>query len=247
MPPSDLLIEIAFCPQMQRCLADPRPHPCRAVVAAQGSASLAEHRLPQPWSGLLHSAPILFVSPNPSLRLPVAYPTGNWQPGAIAHYFNHRFDGDWIAEGNKARLTDGTYSRSIRFWVEIRQRAGELLQRQAVPGVDYALTHVVHCEAVGGIGVTDAQDYCAQQYLNRTIAASGAWVVVVLGRQARRVVQQHYGFNGETVAGPVEVGAVERWFAFLPHTNARGYRSFERCVMAEELAVLRRVVGDRRR
>ncbi|MGF1515458.1 MAG: hypothetical protein ACFB5Z_17400 [Elainellaceae cyanobacterium] len=244
MTAPDLLIEIARCPQMQRCLANPRrDHPCRDVVTAQGSATLAEHRLPQPWSGSLQ-APVLFVSPNPNLRAEVVYPDGSWPDEAIADFFNHRFNAErgWIKDGTKALLTGGTYSRSIRFWVEIRQRAAELLERDAVPGTDYALTHVVHCEAVGGAGVAAAQDCCAQTYLDRVLAHSEAKVIVVLGRQARQVVQRRYGLSPEVrVGGPVEMGR-DRWFAFLPHTNARGYRSFEKCVLPEELAELRVVL-----
>lgn len=240
MFPPNLLTDIAFCPQMQRCLAVPnQEHPCRAIVTAQRSVGLGAHRLPQPWSGQLRTAPILFISPNPSWRAAVAYPTGDWDSAAVAAFFNHRFEGEWVKEGTKAQLIDGSYSRSIRFWVEIRQRANELLQRSAVPGRDYALTHIVHCEAVNGTGVAQAQAHCTARYLDRVVEAAGARVIVVLGRQTRVVVQQRYGLeNKGPVVGPVVMGDRDRWFAFLPHTNARGYRSFQRCVSAEELTTL---------
>ncbi|MCF3607522.1 hypothetical protein L2E81_13290 [Planktothrix agardhii 1033] len=60
--------------------------------------------------------------------------------------------------------TDGTYSRVTQFWAAVRKRAIELLQRDVIPGFDYALTEIVHCKSHHEIGVEQAQEQCVQAY-----------------------------------------------------------------------------------
>lgn len=148
-----LLHEIARCPVVDLCLRDrSAKHPCREIVLSQSSASLNEHQVPEPWSGHLEQAPILFLSSNPSISLAEAYPGWSWPDELIQDYFANRFGGGntpWITQGTKSLQHDGTYSGAVAFWAAVRQRAMELLERDVVPGTDYALTEIVHCKSQG--------------------------------------------------------------------------------------------------
>lgn len=55
------------------------------------------------------------------------------------HSCEYRHNGDWV-----------------RFWAAVRKQAFRLLGHLAVPGVDYAMTEVVHCKSAGERGVADA-------------------------------------------------------------------------------------------
>ncbi|WP_196524075.1 hypothetical protein [Nostoc commune] len=44
--------------------------------------------------------------------------------------------------------------------IEVRQRAIELLERDVIPGIDYAITEIVHCKSENEIGLV-CQDYLA--------------------------------------------------------------------------------------
>ena len=167
-----LLHEIVHCPHVKSCLQNPSlEHPCREVVASQ-SHPLDAYQVPEPWSGRIEQAPILFLSSNPSISPIEDYPTGFWSEDHVDDYFNNRFSGgrkEWIINGNKPLLTDRSYGRSVRFWSAVRHRAIELLGRDVTPGMDYALTEIVHCKSRNEIGVKHAQVECVESYLLRVL------------------------------------------------------------------------------
>jgi len=83
----------------------------------------------------------------------------------------------------------------VPYWIAIRARAAELLEKQTsqvVAGTDYALTEVVRCKSQGEEGVAEARATCVREYLEPTLAASAASVIVVLGAQAKRAVCDRY-------------------------------------------------------
>jgi hypothetical protein len=70
----------------------------------------------------------------------------------------------YIADGIANRLPDGSRTSAIRFWVEVRSRAAELIpHRPLVPGIDYALTEAVRCKSHHEIGVAEAVATCSGQ------------------------------------------------------------------------------------
>lgn len=240
---NDLLLEIARCPEVKRCLAT-EGHPCARVVGDQTELRAADRQVPEPWNGDLRRAPILFVSSNPSISATEAFPRGRSSDGVIARFFEGRFgtaaDAP-IHDGARTLMADGTRSRAVRFLSSIRLRAAELLDRAPVPGRDYALTEVVHCKSRGERGVEEARGFCAERYLTRVLAASGAVVVVVLGAHARRAMAEVLDLRtGGPVAGPLEAAGRARFVAILPHPNARGVpKSLAANVGSADLARLR--------
>ncbi|MDY7014373.1 MAG: uracil-DNA glycosylase family protein [Cyanobacteriota bacterium] len=171
------------------------------------------------------------------------YPTWDWSSREVNDYFNNRFGRghkSWIIDGTKSLRTDGTYSRSTRFWAAVRQRAIELLQRDVIPGLDYALTEIVHCKSHNEIGVEQAQEQCVQAYLRRILELAKARVIVVLGVRARKVIQREFEIPTEQLLSEsIEIGGYQRFFTFLPHPNARSERTFAKCLQHDELERLR--------
>lgn len=161
----------------------------------------------------------------------------------IERNFNYRFEGGhktWILDGTKSLQTDGTYSRVTQFWAAVRKRAIELLQRDVIPGFDYALTEIVHCKSHHEIGVEQAQEQCVQAYSMRILELAKARVIVVLGTPARKVIQREFEIPPEKLLSEsIEIGGNQRLFTFLPHPNARANRSFAKCLQNDELERLR--------
>ena len=140
--------------------------------------------------------------------------------------------------------TDGK-DHANSYWAATRKLALELLEAgDAIPGVTYALSEVVHCPSVSeNKALAEAVDECSTLYLSRVVAESGAKVVVCLGRVAERTVRKIFSLPDQVkVHGPVDVGGLSRWFGFLPHPNAwtppLGY-SFEGNLSPEGLKELR--------
>jgi hypothetical protein len=52
------------------------------------------------------------------------------------------------------------------------------------PGLDFALTEVVHCKSRN----KEAQGFCSQRYLDQILCVSAAKVIVVFGQSAKDVV-----------------------------------------------------------
>jgi hypothetical protein len=238
-----LLREISHCPIIELCFRHPSTeHPCANIVRSQHSPSLADHQVPEPWSGDLEHAPILFLSSNPSLSEVEEYPRWSWPPDLTEDYFVRRFGGGrkpWVIRGVKSLQSDGTHGPAVKFWAAVRKRAEELLERAPTPGVDYALTEVVHCKSRAEEGVQEALAYCATRYLTRVLEQAGAKVIVVLGGHAKRTMQAKFRLKETSVLGPIQLGGRERYIAFLPHPNAREERSFVKRVSPDVLEALR--------
>ena len=80
-----------------------------------------------------------------------------------------------MRKGRYPLLRTGEHKeRWVRYWAAVRRRAGELLGREAVPGVDYAMSEVVHCKSARERGVGSALGECVPRYLEALVAASGA-------------------------------------------------------------------------
>ncbi|MEO8457334.1 MAG: uracil-DNA glycosylase family protein [Chloroflexota bacterium] len=239
-----LLIEVARCPIVASCIAsETRTHVCSEVVLSQECANIAEFKVPEPWSGDLENAPILFLSSNPTIDTsdnPEVYPTSNWPDTRIEDYFKNRFGGGqepWTNDLRNQR-SDGSYSRKGRYWSAVDARAAELLGRRPVPGTDYSLSEVVHCKSDGEIGVEAALQECAPRWLRRVLELAGATVVVCLGVRARAAMQELAAFGDAQYVSSTDIGGKRRALVFLPHPNARIRRSFKACLTPPQLAEL---------
>ena len=238
LPPEDslraLLLEISRCPIAELTWANAEDeYGCATIVSSQKTGRSNFHT-PEPWSGRLEEAPILFVSSNPSFFDLEIYPQLDWADDQIVDFFANRFGGgqrEWLKDGTRTMLEAGGHSTGVKFLQAVRAGAGELLQSgDVIPGHDYAITEVVHCKSGGEAGVAEALMTCSGNYLDRVLRLSAAHVVVVLGRVAREILTLSLNvpaFEVNSVYGPAIVGERERLFVFLPHPNARSGRTFE--------------------
>ena len=62
----ELLLAIARCSEAEECLRGDGSRACGEIVGVQG-VGREEFQLPEPWSGHLATAPVLFLGSNPSL------------------------------------------------------------------------------------------------------------------------------------------------------------------------------------
>jgi hypothetical protein len=188
--------------------------------------------VPEPWSGHIERAPILFVSSNPSIDHAEAYPTGGWDDSRLADFFAGRFDQrpvPWIDHRMRPLLATTPprhRDRGVSFWFAARARASELLERPAVPGVDFALTEVVHCKSESEHGVADAFGRCVETWLRPVLRAAAARVIVLFGTWARNAFHDVYGIPAQAaLTGPCDLQGSARIVVQLPHPNARGPRA----------------------
>lgn len=262
-----LLHEITHCPRIQQWFDCPQcDNPCSKIISIQHSRhpdTLDQHQVPEPWSGDIEHAPILFLSSNPaidenpSIKEREEFPLWSWPPKDIEDFFTHRYTGEhkqWIKNGIYYLQQNGSYSRKyVRFWASVRKRAEELLPKKDVKeGVDYALTEVVHCKSKGEEGVEEALQECATRYLRDVVKLSRAKVIVVLGGPAREAVEgkfknelkDEFRLSNGDAFGPLQIDERQTYIVFLPHPNARVARTFKKRLNRETLQALRDFLNE---
>ena len=233
MTRDELLLAIVHCPEIDQARGD-AGHPCAGIVGLQQPAQFQK---PEPWRGHIDTAPILFVSSNPSIRGKEAFPPADWKDQHVINHYQRCFDDDGASI--PGHIDKATYN-SVQFWREVRGRATEIIGRQAVQGSDFALTELVHCKSEGEKGVAKAHLTCAGRWLDRVLQVSGASIIVLLGRRARDHCAARWHLDkAQRVHFDVPVSGGERAVLILPHPNARGPRKVADFVTPEELARLR--------
>lgn len=219
-----LLLEVARCPNILACFeGTDLSHPCAKVVADQ-RAAFDDFHVPEPWNGQIETAPILFVCWNPSWNRHERFPTHLWSDEAIIEFFRTRFDQS---------------DQASRTWVEMRAIAKRLLGRPARPGVDYVVTDAVRCKSHGGKGASRALSECSGRYLQRTLAMSGARVVIALGKDARKTLATYFGVKEQIgVYGPMSIVDHERMLVQLGAPGSPDRRTLSEEESQEVQAVL---------
>ena len=234
MTRDELLLAIVRCPEIDRARAE-AGHPCAGIVGLQTADAF---QAPEPWRGHIDTTPILFLASNPSIGGSYEFPPARWSDDRIIDYYQRSFDRDG------GHIDEKGYN-SVAFWCGVRARATEILGRDAVPGVDFAITELVHCKSTGEQGVDRAHLTCAGRWLDRVLGVSGATVVVLLGSQARDHCVARWGLDkGRRVHFGVGTPGRERAVVVLPHPNARGRRKVGDLVSPDELGRLRALVSD---
>ncbi len=240
-----VLARITRCPIAERCL-DGERLPCSAIVGSQFAAPGRFH-VPEPWSGHISRAAVLFVSSNPSIDPAEAYPTGSWDDVQRADFFAGRFDQravPWVDHRMRPLLATtppAHRDKGTRFWFAARARASELLARLAVAGTDFALTEVVHCKSPAEVGVAEAYETCVQTWLRPVLRAAAARVIVLFGAHAKRAFADLFGVEpGMPMTGPCGIEGVYRIVLQLPHPNARAPKANCHPLTAAQFAEVRR-------
>lgn len=224
--------------------------PCERVVLAQWERGLpreeiarrwqAEHQLPEPWSGDITRARVLFVSSNPSGRPwrlgaraavpspPVpepdpahpsrrhggAFPRATWRDEEIADYFNARLSLT-VGPGGHHRMPDGSRGPYQPFWGWAAARLRELIPDGTLEA-DACLTELVRCKSLREEGVGLALATCTSRYLERTLSLSAAAVVIAVGKKARSALGVALGEIGEDRL----IGGRERFVIGLAHPSS---------------------------
>jgi len=127
----------------------------------------------------------------------------------------------------------------VRFWASIRRRAAEiwnLPHEQIRPGLDFAITEVVHCKSRQEEGVSQALDTCKKLHWDDTLRLASAKLIVVLGKVARD------SFNLAPPGAALRRHAAfqHKWVMTLPAPNARKVKkTVQAYYTREQLAIVR--------
>lgn len=209
----DLALKISSCSNFLDVL-DGKMNECVNVVNWQVDSHIERpvraevrrstfHR-PEPWAGNLSSAPIMFLSSNPSFDPRENFPTLDWDDREAADFFVDRFseridrgygaiEGTNVASQDRAILKNGETTGRVKTWYTLRSRAAVLLEKSIEDtraSNDYVMSEVVHCKSQKEKGVFDALPACVSKWFQPLLEASSAKLVIVSGEPAGRAVKQ---------------------------------------------------------
>ena len=231
-----LLLSIAHCPIAKSILKNEKGfenHPCRKIVESQKS-SFKKFRVPEPWSGHLCEAPILFIGSNPSISFPSekedpldveVFPKFEWPDDKIVDFFMNRFNGSckkWVVDGRKNLRENGSYrKRAVPFWSSVINRTATLLEKspkEVDPGKDYAITELVHCKSKHAKGFKEALETCTIRYLDKLFELSTAKVIVSPGKKVENFLREKYNLDKGKIEY-VNISGAKRAFIFPDRTQ----------------------------
>lgn len=235
-----LLFDICHCDNFHKLITrQNNVHPCSKIIdfqRGQGVSMPNDFQLPEPWSGDIVNAPILFISSNPAFSNTELYPLLTWPNPIIADFFINRFKDrgpnySWVY---KSRLLNknGTRGKSVRYWSSIKKRAEELLGRIAVPGIDYCNTELVHCKSAGQIGVKSALPECIHKFNSGTIGISGAKIIIGIGSFVKAI------FHGVPYINGIPI-------IYLPHPNAFEPKTISNNFSEQDILRIRKIIDNK--
>jgi len=247
-----LLYDIISCPNIKHCLdTNDENHPCAKIIANQKANNPDNFRVPEPWSGNLEDAPILFLCPSPVYVENEEYPTYSWPDYIIGDFFINRFGGGlklWVKNQLRPLLKDGTHRGEwVRYWAEVRKRTIELLERREIKaGIDYAIYPLIHCKTREVSGNNETLEECFNRYFLGMLDISNAKVIVCLGKDIGSKVRMALGIPKDiNPYGPFQIGKCKRYIVCLQHPNARRVpHSLKKLILQEELLELRAFLKD---
>jgi hypothetical protein len=191
------------------------------VVAEQNAQGPKEFQVPEPWRGDVVNARLLFVSSNPGFDPDDDCPTADQAEQSIVDYYMAGFPKQFPR--NLSR-TGQPSARAINFWSGMRRRAGEIYGRPADslrPGVDFAVTEVVHCKSKSEVVAIQAVARCVARHFDAIVTLSQARVVVIFGDVAADALKVP---KRAAIADQLWRGR-DRLIMWLPHPNARKPRT----------------------
>lgn len=198
-------------------------HACHKIASVQFYSICENYQVPEPWRGDIETAPLLFVSSNPSIDPTDDSPWETDSDEKIEKCYRQGFDVKQFPR--IAHPKNGSFTR-VAFWSSIKYRASELFGADKdllTPGQHFAITEIVHCKSRAEIGVKEASATCREKHLANVLAKSGALVICALGEHARKALKGLADMEMEltTAAGaPILI--------HLPHPNARKERTVEK-------------------
>lgn len=178
-----------------------------------------------------------------AFRHGLAAPKPNWTDGELVDRYSNAFD-VWVS-GGTAGVADetGRAGKIVSYWVAARALAEAFFEDagDVRPGLDYALTEVVHCKSQDEAGVASAVSVCAPLYLRRVIALSPACLIVALGDRARNAIRSVFSYPAAgSVSDPMKIEGQRRRVVFLAHPGAKGKTRYPKTLNAEDLLIVQK-------
>ena len=184
---------------------------CNALYNSQQCTSIADFQIPEPWNGDIENAPILFVGLNPGFLDVELYPKlghGHWtqtngvfNQATVEDFFEHRFNSsyEYVQYPNRTKIVPAGYKllRGRTFWAYVKSIADKIMNRQSTPGIDFAITEIVHCKSKNISCIhSNCYNICFNNHFGKILSiAQNLQYIVVLGRPTKDRISKYFGIS----------------------------------------------------
>ncbi len=209
----ELLKNIIECTNVNDVLSN-KPSKCTAIVKYQLNFLKERNKLeisrngkllavPEPWSGDILNAKIMFLSSNPSISIadfeadkyPLHYV--NKQNHLLFNkekkcydFFTNRFQKEIYTTNEEFRAVP--FWRTIEDWymcLTSKKNPKEIISKiNKYRGEDFVITELVHCKSKSEKGVEDAIDTCFDKWFKDVIQICNAKIIIILGATCRNKI-----------------------------------------------------------
>lgn len=199
-------------------------NPCEDILKAQNCKD--GFLMPEPWSGHLSDAKILFIGSNPSFDCNEVYLDSTWSSKQICVFFENRFKNGKIQKKTKKEVSVPYWTYLIKYinWInEVFISKGKKTltsypitkqKKNMYDGLnnDVASTEIVHCKSKGGKGFVEARCKCSDMWMADILNLFHGKLIVVLGDNAKDAIDCCCKLNAIFASQKVPV-------IYLPHPN----------------------------
>ena len=175
-------------------------NPCEEILKAQQCPN-KKFQMPEPWSGHLSSAKILYIGSNPSFDCDEDYPDYSWSKKRICDFFENRFKNGKVKNGKDVSVQYWTSLINYTNWINDKLTANGKSPLTSYPkkkkpkknfydelNNDVASTEIVHCKSKAAQGFSSAYCKCGDLWMADILKIFKGELIVVLGGKAKDAI-----------------------------------------------------------
>ena len=206
-----LCIQITLCPNTGN-KGKNGINPCDKILKAQNCTEGVQ--MPEPWSGHLSSAKILYIGSNPSIDCDEVYPDYNWSKKQICDFFENRFKNGKVLKSTGKRDSVNYWTGLVTYTNMINELKGNiyykgrLVATKNANGWDYsaldpyvACTEIVHCKSIDSHLLNKGcKQLCFNKWMPQILSLFTGDLIVLVGNKAHYFESQiQLMLNGRNV------------------------------------------------
>ena len=192
--------QITLCPNTGN-IGNNGINPCDKILKAQNCTE--GFQMPEPWSGHLSSAKILYIGSNPSIDCDEVYPDYNWSKKQICDFFKNRFKNGKVLKSTGKEV-------SVPYWMGLITYTNMINDKLTTYGKspltsypkkkkskknfydelnnDVASTEIVHCKSKNAVGFYESRCKCSDLWMANILKIFNGELIVVLGGKAKDAI-----------------------------------------------------------
>ena len=245
-----LLIDICRCPNIKDVLINKNfNNPCFQTVKSQ-NVDFDNFQVPEPWSGDITQANIVFLLCNPSISENENFPTHKNKDEELEDFFINRhngnrpgkfIDGNIVVYANNKTKVNRTLS-------EIKKIAEHIFGKKCKPGKDYAQLEITHCKTLNKLGMSkNSTNECVSKYFLKTIKFIKAKLIVSCGTDSLDTINKKFNLNARMhdLIGPIDFlnnNQNLKYIAFIGQPGSSIKRTGSEAINGENLVKIRNLI-----